>query len=79
MAPGSGESVLIKSTSGVNRQVTVDSTGHYAASALPLGNYTVTLQRDGQAVDSRSNVRLRVGAGTEVSFAGSQNAQNLAL
>ncbi|MEO8998043.1 MAG: TonB-dependent receptor [Rhodanobacter sp.] len=71
-----GETVLIKSTSGVSRQVIVDSTGRYTASSLPLGDYTVTLQRNGQAVDSRSNVTLRVGSGTEVSF-GAQNAQNL--
>ncbi len=71
-----GDSVLVKSTSGVSRQVVVDSTGHYAVNSLPLGDYTVTLQQDGQAVDSRSNVTLRVGSGTEVSF-GAPNAQNL--
>ena len=71
-----GATVLIKSTSGISRQVAVDSTGHYTASALPLGDYTVTLQRDGQTVDSRSNVTLRVGSGTEVSF-GAQNAKDL--
>ncbi len=71
-----GETVLVKSTSGITRQVAVDSTGHYAVSSLPLGDYTVSLQRDGQVVDSRSNVTLRVGSGTEVSFGG-QNAQNL--
>ncbi|MHB1059830.1 MAG: carboxypeptidase-like regulatory domain-containing protein, partial [Rhodanobacter sp.] len=60
-----GETVLIKSTSGITRQAAVDSTGHYVVSALPLGDYTVTLQRDGQTVDSRSNVTLRVGSGTE--------------
>ncbi|HWX66078.1 MAG TPA: TonB-dependent receptor plug domain-containing protein [Rhodanobacter sp.] len=71
-----GETVLVKSTSGVTRQVVVDSTGHYNVGALPLGDYTVTLQRDGHAVDSRSNVSLRVGSGTEISF-GAENAQNL--
>ncbi|MFC5436715.1 carboxypeptidase regulatory-like domain-containing protein [Rhodanobacter umsongensis] len=74
--PGSGESVLVKSSSGITRQVAVDSTGRYTVDALPLGSYTVTLQHNGQATDSRSNVTLRVGSGTEVSF-GSQNAQNL--
>ena len=71
-----GDTVLVKSTSGVTRQVVVDSTGRYAIDSLPLGNYTVTLQRDGQAVDSRSNVTMRVGSGTEVSF-GAQGAQTL--
>ncbi|MGB5940734.1 MAG: carboxypeptidase-like regulatory domain-containing protein, partial [Rhodanobacter sp.] len=71
-----GDTVLVKSTSGITRQVTADTSGRYTVDSLPLGNYTVTLQRDGQAVDSRSNVTLRVGSGTEVSF-GAQNAQNL--
>jgi TonB-dependent Receptor Plug Domain. len=73
---GSGETVIVKSSSGITRQVAVDSAGRYAVDSLPLGNYTVTLQHDGQAVDSRSNVTLRVGSGTEVSF-GPQDAQNL--
>ena len=45
-----GDSVLIKSTSGVTRQVQVDSTGHYVVNSLPLGSYTVSLQQDGQSV-----------------------------
>jgi hypothetical protein len=71
-----GETVVVKSTSGVTRQVDVDSTGHYTVSSLPLGDYTVTLLQNGQTVDSRSNVSMRVGSGTEVSF-GAKNAQNL--
>jgi hypothetical protein len=63
-----GTTVLVKSTSGVTRVVPVDASGHYTAGSLPLGDYTVTLQRNGAAVDSRSHVTLRVGAGTEVSF-----------
>jgi outer membrane receptor for ferrienterochelin and colicin len=72
---GSGESVLIKSSSGVTRTAPVDASGNYAVNQLPLGTYTVSLQHDGQVVDSRSNVSLRVGASTEVSFAGA-NAAN---
>src|SRR5574337_1649360 len=71
-----GDTVQVKSTSGVTRQVVVDPSGHYTIDSLPLGNYTVTLQRAGQAVDSRSNVTMRVGSGTEISF-GAQNAQTL--
>src|SRR5690349_20113640 len=51
VTPGSGESVLVKSTSGITRQVPVDASGRYAVDSLPLGNYTVTLQHAGQAVD----------------------------
>ena len=73
-----GETVLVRSASGLIRQATVDATGHYVVSALPLGDYTVTLQQNGQTVDSRSNIGLRVGSGTEVSFgAPGSNAQTL--
>jgi outer membrane receptor for ferrienterochelin and colicin len=77
VAAGSGETVLIQSSSGVSRQVQVDSAGGFAAGALPLGTYTVTLQHNGQAVDSRSNVSLRVGSGTEVSFKAASDAKDL--
>lgn len=68
---GAGDVVAIRSSSGITRQVAVDAQGRYSLAALPLGTYTVTLVRDGATVDSRSNVTLRVGAGTEVSFAAS--------
>ena len=71
-----GETVVVKGSTGVTRQVQVDSTGHYNVGSLPLGNYTVSVQQNGQEVDSRSNVTLRVGAGTEVSF-GAEGAKNL--
>jgi len=71
-----GGTVKVQNESGVTRQVAVDASGRYAIGALPLGTYTVTLQRDGQTIDTRNNVELHVGAGTEVSFAGA-NAQNL--
>ena len=72
-----GETVVVKGSSGVTRQATVGADGRYTVGSLPVGSYTVTLQRDGQVVDSRSNVSIRVGSGTDVSF-GAQNAQNLA-
>ena len=46
-----GETVVVKGTSGVTRQVTVGTDGRYNISTLPVGSYTVTLQRDGQVVD----------------------------
>ncbi|NII74479.1 hypothetical protein FHW84_003069 [Dyella sp. SG562] len=72
-----GGTVKVQNASGVTRQVAVDASGRYAIGALPLGTYTVTLQRDGQTVDTRTDVELHVGSGTEVSFV-AQNAQNLA-
>jgi len=63
-----GESVVIVSASGVTREVAVDSSGRYSAGALPLSTYTVTLMRDGKAIDTRNGITLTVGAGTQVSF-----------
>ncbi|MET4677933.1 MULTISPECIES: TonB-dependent receptor [unclassified Luteibacter] len=64
-----GQSVVITSDTGLSREVPVDERGRYSAGQLPLGTYTVTLKANGQAVDTRQNVVLKVGAGTEVSFA----------
>lgn len=65
-----GQKVSVKGvTSGMHRHATVKSNGHYSVGRLPLGTYTVTLERDGKPVDSRSNINLTVGRGAEVDFA----------
>ncbi|WP_250628678.1 TonB-dependent receptor [Pinirhizobacter soli] len=73
------ETVLIESSSGVSRTVQVDERGRYSAGSLPLGTYSVTLLRDGATVDSRKNVTLTLGGGTQVSFspASSSSTTNL--
>ncbi|HEV7779368.1 MAG TPA: TonB-dependent receptor plug domain-containing protein [Luteibacter sp.] len=79
-----GETVLIENSNGLKREVGVDERGRYVAPQLPLGTYKVSLMRNGTVVDSRDNVSLRVGSGTDVSFAaaatsaGAENAENLA-
>src|SRR5699024_8280983 len=74
---GSGDVIQVESASGIIRSATVDDSGRYVIGSLPVGTYTVTLMRDGQIVQERDDVTLRVGAGTEVSFvhAGENNAQ----
>src|SRR3569623_1834373 len=72
-----GSTVLIQNSTGFSREIAIDASGHYNASSLPVGTYTVTLQNNGQTVDSRASVTLRAGAGTDVSFANAANAQNL--
>jgi len=77
-----GATVVVQSDTGLRRSATVDANGRYALGSLPVGRYSVTLQRDGQVVDKRDNVQLIVGAGTEVSFgssaaAGGGDATNL--
>ena len=65
---GGNETVLIESGNGFRREVPVDARGKYAANQLPLGTYSVSLQRDGATVDTRKDVSLRVGSSTDVSF-----------
>jgi len=65
---GMGDTVTLQSANGLQRDVALDERGRYSANQLPLGNYTVTLKRAGQAVQTRDNVALRVGAATDVSF-----------
>jgi hypothetical protein len=48
-----GDSVLIRSGTGISRTVPVDSHGHYNATELPLGTYAVSLLRGGDVVDTR--------------------------
>ena len=66
---------------GQSRDITVDSAGRYRASSLPVGRYKVSLVKDGQTVESRDNVLVAVGTGSDVSFAAGAaaptNAQNL--
>lgn len=65
-----GQTVTVKGvTSGMHRHVTINDSGRYSISRLPLGIYTVTLEKDGKAADTRSNIDLKVGRGAEVDFA----------
>ncbi|MEA9605142.1 TonB-dependent receptor [Xanthomonas campestris pv. plantaginis] len=64
-----GSTIVVQSDTGLSRTITVDANGRYNLGSLPVGAYTVTLKRGDQVVDTRKNVQLRVGSGTEVSFA----------
>ncbi|QNR98519.1 TonB-dependent receptor [Stenotrophomonas sp. 169] len=69
--PGAaGASIIVESDSGLKRIAEVNANGRYSLSSLPVGKYTVTLQRDGQMVQQRENVQLTVGMRTDVSFDG---------
>jgi outer membrane receptor for ferrienterochelin and colicin len=74
-----GESVQVKSTSGVTREVAVGADGRYTVGSLPLGTYTVSLVQGGKVVDTRNDITLRVGSGTEVSFATASGADATSL
>jgi hypothetical protein len=76
-----GSTILLQNTdTGLTRTIPVDSSGRYRASSLPIGHYTVSLQRDGATVKSRENVVVTVSGGVDVSFdegAQAAQAQNL--
>ncbi|MGF6495550.1 outer membrane receptor protein involved in Fe transport [Luteibacter sp. 621] len=74
-----GATVQASGTTGVTREVAVGQDGRYRIGNLPLGSYTVNVVQNGQVVDSRKNVGLTVGQGSEVSFVGASaaNAQSL--
>ncbi|MFT3761824.1 MAG: TonB-dependent receptor [Pseudoxanthomonas sp.] len=70
-------SIVFESDSGLRREVGVDANGRYQSPQLPLGTYRVTLLKDGQQVESREGVQLRVGSSIEVSFGGEGGVQTL--
>jgi outer membrane receptor for ferrienterochelin and colicin len=69
VAAGSGTQVVLDNGSGVHRTVPVNADGRYVASQLPIGTYTVTLQKDGQTIERRENIALQIGGSANVSFA----------
>jgi hypothetical protein len=69
---GTGATVTVKNESGLTRTVSADASGRYTIGTLPVGNYTVTVERDGAVVGTR-NVTVRAGAGADVSFVAGDN------
>lgn len=69
VAGGGDSAVVISNNSGFSRTVTTDAAGRYNISSLPIGEYTVTAQRNGQTVGTR-HVSVIVGRSTDVSFGG---------
>ncbi|NID17301.1 TonB-dependent receptor [Luteibacter yeojuensis] len=75
-----GDTVQISGSTGITRETTVDASGRYQFNNLPVGSYNVDLKQGGAVVDSRKNVSLTVGKGSDVSFvapATAGNAQSL--
>jgi hypothetical protein len=64
-----GGIVTAKSDTGAQRHATISGSGRYKISPIPMGTYTVTLEKDGKVVDTRNKITLTVGKGAEVDFA----------
>ena len=59
-----GATVTVRNQAGITRTVTADSAGRYSIGSLPTGEYTVTIERGGQVVGTRS-VTVLAGAGAD--------------
>ena len=66
---GTGATVTVENQSGLTRTVSSDASGRYTIGTLPVGNYTVTVQRDGAVIGTRT-VTVRAGAGADASLVG---------
>jgi outer membrane receptor protein involved in Fe transport len=62
-----GSTVTLTNNSGFTRTVTADADGRYAASQLPVGQYTVT------SGGEQRQITVVVGSGANVSFGGATN------
>ena len=64
-----GETVLVQSSAnGLQHEGQVNAKGRYAINRLPVGVYTVTLEKGGQPVARHLNVGVVVGRGSRVDF-----------
>lgn len=73
-----GSTVVIQNVdTGLKRTVQVGESGRYRAPPLQVGTYSVTLERNGEQIATRDNVRVTIGNGVEVSFGGGTDAQAL--
>jgi outer membrane receptor for ferrienterochelin and colicin len=71
-----GATIQVTGSNGVTREVPVGQDGRYRVGNLPLGAYNVNIVQNGSVVDTRKNVNLTVGQGSEVSFGGAATASN---
>ncbi|MGE7136745.1 carboxypeptidase-like regulatory domain-containing protein [Luteibacter sp. NPDC031894] len=64
-----GATVTAKSITGVQRRGTINDSGRYRLSNVPVGTYTVTLDKEEKTVDTRKNIGITVGRGAQIDFA----------
>lgn len=64
-----GGTVTARSDIGAARHGTINDSGRYRLSNVPMGTYTVTLEKDEKTLDTRKNITITVGRGAQVDFA----------
>lgn len=77
-AEAAGATIVIENVNtGLVRRISVGENGRYSASALPPGEYKVSLERDGKVVAVREKVAVQIGGGNEISFGAGKDASAL--
>ncbi|MEY2150701.1 TonB-dependent receptor [Rhodanobacter sp. 115] len=71
---GSGETVVVSNSSGISREVPVDSTGRFRVDHLPVGSYTVTLKQNGTVVSTHKDTYVSTGGAAGVDFTSNATA-----
>ncbi|HEY5852097.1 MAG TPA: TonB-dependent receptor [Lysobacter sp.] len=73
-----GDQITVTNTdTGLSRSTTADAKGNYRIAQLPIGNYSLQVIRDGQAVGQPVAVAVSMGSSTNINL-GSDGAVNLA-
>jgi outer membrane receptor protein involved in Fe transport len=69
VAGGSGDTVVLKNLgTNATRTATVDASGNFRATSLPIGTYSATLMKGGAAIGS-TQIEVIAGQGVEATFA----------
>jgi len=64
-----GATVLVSNPDfGIQRRIPVNAGGHYSATWLPIGVYSVTVLDNGQALAQHPSVQVLVDRGSRVDF-----------
>lgn len=64
-----GALITAQSSTGGERHTTINSSGRYKLLSVPMGTYTIMLQKDEKTLDTRKNITLTVGRGAQIDFA----------
>lgn len=74
-----GQTIVIRNLdTGLTRSITVGTDGKYRALALPTGQYTIELQKDGATLAQR-NVLVQIASGAQVDFVASPTTEATTL
>ena len=67
IADGAGSTIVISNNAGFSRTIQADASGRYSIGSLPIGQYKVTAEHNGQSLGTR-DVTVIVGRSSDVSF-----------